>query len=136
MSILLRVSFCVAGIFLIFLVLKSLVNRDITENHSLFWFFSGIVVIILGAFPSISTFIAYIFGVKYPPSIVFAIGILLAMYGIFSCFRSIASLHKRVQELAMQVSLLNHENAELISAAKMQFLEPQTESCEEEYIRK
>ena len=67
----------------------------------------------ISLFPSIAYLIADVFGVDYVPSIFFAIAIILAMYGIFYCFKAITSLQNRVHELAMQVSILNQENAKL-----------------------
>ncbi len=118
MSVLLRIAICTASVLLIAMVVRSLVNREMTEKQSIFWFFCGIVVFVFGLFPSISGFIATIFGVEYIPSIIFTIAIVMAMYGIFNCFQSIAGLHKRVQELAMHVSLLNQENSILLDTVK------------------
>ena len=53
------------------------------------------------------------FSVEYPPSIIFAISIILLSYGIFNCYQTNAELTARVQELAMQISILNDDNARL-----------------------
>lgn len=136
MSILLRATFCLAGIILIFMVVKSLVNRHISEEQSLFWVIIGVGVMIVGAFPSLSVFIASIFGVEYIPSIIFSIGIVMALYGIFNCFQSIASLNNRVQELAMQVSLINQQNEMLFNSYKPMDAQPSEAKTnpDEEYI--
>jgi len=73
----------------------------------------GLIIILFGLFPQLVYFISDSFSVEYPPSIIFAIAIILATYGIFSCYRTNAELSARVQELAMQVSLLNEENSHL-----------------------
>lgn len=114
MSFLLSLFVSIAGGFLIAIAFKSIIEREISERQSLFWIISGCVIVFFGIFPSLSGRLADFFGVVYAPSIIFAIALLMAMYGIFQCFRDIASLKKRQQELAMQVSLLNQENAVLL----------------------
>lgn len=116
MSVLLRLFVGFAGIFLIFMTVRSMVTRQLSEEQSYFWLISGLGVILLGLFPGISAKTAEIFGVEYIPSVIFMIGIIISIYGIFMCFQAIANLNKRVQELAMQVSLLNQENSMLIKA--------------------
>lgn len=116
MSVLLRLGVIAAGLFLIFTTLKSLVKRDLAENQSLFWLFFGGVMILFGLFPWLSWTAARIFGVDYAPSIIFALALLVLLNGVFRCFRDIAALRKRTSELAMQVSLLNQENNNLLKA--------------------
>jgi len=119
--------------------MRSTVIRKFTERQSLFWIFSGVVVMICGLFPSVSGLIATVFDVKYTPSIIFAIAIVMTMYGIFLCFQSIAGLHNQIHELAMQVSLLNYENSVLLKTLKQMnapIPEVPQESAENEYVTK
>ncbi len=113
MSILLRSLICMAGIILIYLAQKASVVRKMTEKQSLFWIVGGIIIILFGLLPQLVYFISDLFSVEYPPSIIFALAIILATYGIFNCYQTNAELSARVQELAMQVSLLNEENSRL-----------------------
>mgnify|MGYP001470464241 CR=1 FL=1 len=110
MSVLLRVFIFISGLLLILVTLRSLVRRGFTERQGLFWVFCGIVLMFVSLFPQIAYLIADVFGVDYIPSIFFALAIILAMYGIFYCYKAITALQNRVLELAMQVSLLNQEN--------------------------
>ena len=113
MSVLLRAFIFAAGLLLILITLRSLIRRGFSERQSLFWIFCGIVLMFISAFPTAAYLIADVFGVDYVPSIFFALAIILAMYGIFSNYKAISELQNRVQELAMQVSLLNQENKRL-----------------------
>ncbi len=110
MSILLRGMIFASGLLLILATLRSLIRRGFSEWQSLFWIFSGAVLMLISLFPSIAYLLADVFGVDYVPSIFFAIAIILAMYGIFYCFKAITTLQNRMQELAMQVAILNQEN--------------------------
>jgi hypothetical protein len=113
MSVLLRIFICLSGLALIYMARKANIVRKMTERQSLFWIMGGLIIILFGLFPQLVYFISDSFSVEYPPSIIFAIAIILATYGIFSCYRTNAELSARVQELAMQVSLLNEENSHL-----------------------
>jgi hypothetical protein len=113
MSVILRVSICLSGIVLIFMARRASIVRKMTEKQSLFWIAGGFIIILFGLIPQLVYFISDQFKVEYPPSIIFAIAIVLATYGIFSCYKANAELSARVQELAMQVSLLNEENSHL-----------------------
>ena len=110
MSIALRAVIFAAGLFLVFITLRSLIFRGFSEWQCLFWIFSGLVLMFISTFPSVAYWVADVFGVDYVPSIFFAMAIILALYGIFYCFKAITTLQNRVHELAMQVSLLNQEN--------------------------
>lgn len=113
MSILLRILIGITGLILIILARKASIARKMTEKQSLFWIIGGVIIIIFGVFPPLVFFISDVFSVEYAPSIIFAIAIILATYGIFNCYQANAELSARVQELAMQVSLLNEENCYL-----------------------
>ncbi len=113
MSLMLRCLICITGIVLIFMARKASIVRKMTERQSLFWIMGGVIIILFGVIPQLVFFISDLFSVDYPPSIIFAIAIILATYGIFNCYKTNAELTARVQELAMQVSLLNEENNHL-----------------------
>lgn len=113
MSLSLRLFTIGCGLALIISAFHSIVIKSITEKQSLFWLFSGLLIILFGAIPGLPFWLADLFGVEYAPSIIFMIAVILSLFGIYYCFRQIAKLYKRVQELAIQVSLLNYENARL-----------------------
>ncbi|HZK57784.1 MAG TPA: DUF2304 domain-containing protein [Clostridia bacterium] len=111
MSARLQIFVCLSGIILIYMAIKASVDRKMMEKQSLFWIFGGITFIIFGLFPSLVHFISEQFSVEYPPSIIFAISIIIMIFGVFNSHKTNSELSARVQELAMQVSLLNEENA-------------------------
>lgn len=113
MSVSLRLLVCAAGIVFIYISRKANIARKMTEKQSLFWIIGGIIIFTFGLFPKLVVFTSELFDVDYPPSIIFAISIILVFYGIFSCYKTNAELTARVQELAMQISLLNDENKQL-----------------------
>ncbi len=113
MSIALRALVCISGIVLIFIARKANIARKMTEKQSLFWIIGGFIIILFGIIPKLVFLVSDFFSVDYPPSIIFAISIMLLFYGIFNCYKTNAELIAKVQELAMQISLLNDENTRL-----------------------
>jgi len=113
MSVSLRFLVCLAGVIFIYIARKANIARKLTEKQSLFWIIGGMIIFTFGMFPKLVYFVSDIFSVEYPPSIIFAISIILIFFGIFNCYKTNAELTVRVQELAMQISLLNDENSRL-----------------------
>lgn len=120
MSILLRVALCMTGVLFVLYVLKVIISRKMTERQSILWILGGIIIIMFGLFPSLVFFISDLFSVQYAPSIIFTIAALIAIYGIFNCYKTNTELSARVQELAMQVSLLKEENERLKKSDEIQ----------------
>lgn len=113
MSVSLRLLVCLAGIIFIYIARKANIARKMTEKQSLFWIIGGVIIFAFGLIPDLVLFVSRVFSVDYPPSIIFAISIILVFFGIFNCYKTNAELTVRVQELAMQISLLNDENRQL-----------------------
>jgi hypothetical protein len=114
MSIFLRVFICVSGAIFLYTVFKDLVLRKLTERQSLFWIMLSIVLMLLGIFPGITKRVADVFDVEYAPSIIFTLTLLVSISGVYKCFRANAELENRVNELAIQISMLNQEQSEML----------------------
>lgn len=109
MSVILRLFICLASLALIFITLRDLVRRKLTEKQCLFWFAIAAVMLLAGLIPSLTAVLAGFFGVAYAPSIIFAIAIVAALFGIYNCYRTNADLMRRVNELSIQISILNSD---------------------------
>lgn len=109
MSAILRLFVCLASVALICTTLRDLVRRKLTEKQCLFWFAIAGVMLLAGIIPNLTILVAGFFGVEYAPSIVFAIAIVAALFGIYNCYRDNADLARRVNELSIQISILNSD---------------------------
>ena len=120
MSYIVNLITIAVGILIFWYVLRLVVNHEMTEAESVLWFIIALVVIILGIFPNIITWVAAKLGIWYAPSVLWmAIAIVLLLI----VFRNsiVASEHENeINELSLQVALLKDENekikAELASA--------------------
>ena len=110
MTLMLRVFVVLFGLLFIVVSSRDMVNRQMSENQGLFWIVSGAIMILFGLFPGLTFLLAGMFGVEYAPSMIFMVTLMILIVGLFYCFRKLSNLHRKVQELAIQVSLLNHEN--------------------------
>lgn len=109
MSVLLRVFICLAAVCLFYITIRDLVRRKLTEKSSLFWFFMAFVMLLVGLFPDVVFLVSKAFHVDYAPSIIFAIALLGALFGLYTCYRTNADLTRRVNELSIQISILNSD---------------------------
>lgn len=119
MSIVLRLSILFAGIALIIVILKHITRKKLREKQSLIWIFTGLGMIIISIIPQVVTLLAKLFGVSYAPSIIFVLGLVVVVFGLYYCYQSIFNLERRVDELTRQVSLLNAENLDIEEQLKM-----------------
>lgn len=109
MSLILRIFVCLASLALIAIVLRDLIRRKLTERQSLFWLVVAVILFIAGVLPDLAALLAKAFDVVNPPNIIFAIALLAALFGIYSCNRTNADLTRRVNELSIQISILNSD---------------------------
>ncbi len=113
MSILLRTLLIAIGLVAIGLHFNFVMKKKLPERQSIIWFITDILLIICGIFPMFPVRVANFFGVEYAPSAVFMLAILVLILGLFHCYAVNVELKNKVNELAIQVSLLNQEQKEL-----------------------
>ncbi len=110
MTLSMKLCACAFGVLLLLFAIRCIVKRVITARQSLFWIFTGIIIIIFSVFPGLIFSVADFFGAEYAPSIFLFIGVLMLFCGVFYCFERIAGLHRQVRDLAINLSLMNEEN--------------------------
>ena len=69
----------------------------------------AIGVLILGLFPQIIEFIAFKLGIDYPPILTVVAAIVAIVWLVFYISSELAIAQAKIRELAMQISILNHE---------------------------
>lgn len=121
----LRIIMILAGIFLLAITVSSLARRKMTESFCLTWGLVAIVFILGGI-------LLRPYGVS---ALISVTGLLLILvvgfcvvFGAFFITGKISELARKNQELAIQVTLLNHENR--IMMKKLEELEKNTKPQE------
>ena len=118
-SILVNIFTVAVGVVLILYVIRSMVNKKMTESGSILWLLIGLAGIILGLFPSIITFIADLLGIWYPPTIIFLISYIGLLFIVLKHTIDLSIQSNRMVELYMQVALINAENEKLKEELKL-----------------
>jgi len=122
----LRVFIVVVGVVLLVTTISSLAKRKMTETVCLAWGLVAIVFILSGILLKpygISEYISL-------AGLVLAMIIgTLVLYGAFIVSTKLSELVRKNHELALQVSLLNHENQVMMK--KIEQLENAQEKCEQ-----
>lgn len=107
----LRIIMVVTGVFLFLLTLSSLARRKMTESFSLTWGLISIILILSGILLrpyGISRFIS-VTGLLLILIIGFSV-----LFGAFYITSKVSELARKNQELAIQITLLNQENREIM----------------------
>ncbi|HCR40833.1 MAG TPA: hypothetical protein DIW41_08010 [Lachnospiraceae bacterium] len=109
MSIIVNISAVLIGMALIVLVVKLMINKKFMESEAILWILIGLTMTIMGLVPWIIPKIAELFGIWYPPAILFGVAIIGLILIAFKTSVTISKQINEINELSMQVSLLNLE---------------------------
>ena len=103
----LRIIMIATGIILFGVTLSSLARRKMTEPFCMTWGLISVIIILAGILLRPDEWTRYISatGMMFVVLIGFCV-----VYGAFFMSAKVSELMRRNMELAMQVSLLNHEN--------------------------
>jgi len=102
------ISIIVSIIFLVF-VLQQVRKKRLSEAYSLLWIFTGVILIVIAAFPSLLEFVSSLIGIQYPPATLFlilvvSILLILLQFSILITVRS-----KQTKKIAQEMALLKNE---------------------------
>lgn len=106
-----RIALIIAGLFLMLCSFMSLVKRKMTEGIALGWAVGAVILIVIGAVPSLTDWIRKLSTTHLIELFLLSAFIVGFVYRISSI---ISQLTMKNQELAMQVSLLNQENERIL----------------------
>lgn len=109
-GVLLRIILIAVGGILLAAVISSLARRKMTESFCLTWGLIAIIIILAGILLRPGEWNKYISGTGM--MLLLMIGFCI-VYGAYFMSGKVSDLIRKNTELAMQVSLLNHEKEEL-----------------------
>jgi hypothetical protein len=103
-----------AGSIGIFLFIVEMIRRDrLKERYSLLWLMAGSVLIIISSTRDILHYIAELFGVFYPPSLLFIIAFVFLLLINLHFSLVISSLTEKNRRLAQEITILNLRISEI-----------------------
>lgn len=102
--------FVIIVVLLALIMLVNMIRKKRLElKDSLLWFVLGIAVLILGCFPSITTWLAKKFGIGQPINLLFFAGFCLSLVIIFSLTVTISKMSIQLKRLIQELGLLKKE---------------------------
>ena len=114
MSVSVRILLIFISIIMVITIFKDMVNKKISEKTGLMWLMCSFFIFLSGVFPELVMIFSKILGINYAPAAIFATTIIIIFLMLYKIHNYVSELMMKVQELAMQVSLLNQENEQLI----------------------
>ncbi|MBO5458986.1 MAG: DUF2304 domain-containing protein [Lachnospira sp.] len=111
----LRIIMVVIGILVVVFDFIAYSHKKVTDNIGLGWLAVAAAIILCSVVPGISSWSEVLCAKEYMVFLIFFIILLIAFYKLSML---VSQLLKRNQELAMQVSLLNQENEQILAELK------------------
>lgn len=103
------VYFIIISLLIIIYIAIAVKRSKLSIKESFWWMIGSFLALILSLFPGIVNYVAKIFGVSYPPTILFVFCILFLIYMIFRNSTRIAEQQEKITELVQQVALLKEK---------------------------
>jgi len=110
MDIVLRSFVIITSLLIFFSVVSLLIKRRLNESNSILWLLIAVVILLFGIFPGITTHIAGVLGIDYPPALIFLAAIMVLLLIVFYSSIGISKMRAEINELAITVSILKEEN--------------------------
>ena len=99
--------FSIVASILFFIIILNLVRkRKLDEKYSILWVIFSIVILLVSIFPSSITKVANIFGVYYPPSLLFLFGFVILCIYIVHITIVITKQNKMIVKLTQELGIL------------------------------
>ena len=97
-------KFAIAGSILFILFILYLVTKEkIDEKYSILWLIFGIIILAISIFPKIIEYIANIFEIYYPPSLLLLLGIIILIIYIVHITIVITKQNKMIIRLNQEI---------------------------------
>ena len=111
-----NIYFIILSVLCMIYVIHIVRKKKLSIGESFWWFFASIIMLLLSIFPYTINWLAKIFNIAYPPSLLFVFCIVFLVFINFRATKKLSELQSKVTELAQQVSILksnqedkNHE---------------------------
>lgn len=104
-----KIYFIIIAIICMVYIISEVRKKKFSIKESFWWFVASVVMLLLSIFPYSINWLAKIFGVEYPPSLLFVFCIIFLTFINFRNSKKIAEQQEKIIELAQQVSIIKEE---------------------------
>ena len=106
MTIKLQVFLIVFVLIFLVIILRLLKNGALELRYSILWFLTGLVLLLLGIFPDIMSFVAKVLGIYDVTNGLFAIALFFILLMLLSLTSITSKLNKQNKEIAQKCALM------------------------------
>jgi hypothetical protein len=96
----------VMAILVILYILISIRKNKLSPANSFIWIIFCIILLVLSIWPASLDWLANLLGISYPPTLFFAIALVILFIMNFVQSKKIEDLHKKVIDLGQELSIL------------------------------
>lgn len=94
---------------LLLYILEMVRRRKLREEYSILWLFGSIVILVLSIKQDWLVRIAHVFGIVYPPSFLFLVGILFILLILIHFSITVSKLYQMNKKMAQDLALLKQQ---------------------------
>ena len=109
MSILLKILAVTVGIAFIYRVFITLKEKKLSASQSLPWLLGGVIIILVGIFPSILKWAADLLNIWWNPALLLFVAVILLIFICFDYAREISVMKMQITELTEQLAILKFD---------------------------
>lgn len=109
MNIKTQIFVIVVVLFAMIMLINMIRKKRLELKDSLLWFILGLVILVLGCFPSITAWLAQIFGIGQPINLLVFAGFCFSLLIIFSLTITISKMSIQLKRLIQELGLLKKE---------------------------
>lgn len=102
-----------ASIIALLIVLELVRRRHLSEQYSLLWLGTAIVMLVVGAWRDLLHSLAALVNIHHPPNLLFLLAALFLLFIQLYFSTVITRLTREGKETAQQIALLRHELSQL-----------------------
>lgn len=104
-----NIYFIIISVVCMIYIIFEIRKKRLSIKESFWWMSAATLMLILSIFPYSIDKIATIFGISYPPSLLFVFCIIFLIFIIFRNSKQIAEQQERIIELAQTVAIIKEK---------------------------
>lgn len=104
-----NIYFIIISVLCMIYVILVVRKKKLSIKESFWWFVASILMLILSIFPYSINWLAKVFNIAYPPSLLFVFCIIFLVFINFKNNKKLAEHQEKITELAQRIAILESE---------------------------
>ncbi|MFC4103342.1 DUF2304 domain-containing protein [Paenibacillus xanthanilyticus] len=100
------------------LILRLLLRHKISARNSVVWLLSAAIILGLSAYPSWFDHLASLFGIHYPPTLLFLLSTLVLLVIVLHLSIQLSIMNEKIRQLAQHIAIRDVEQEKLARGDK------------------